>query len=283
VLASPAALRNVVATRHEVTAAQRAALGRVRRLMSFGAPVPVRLLRAVQQVMPAAELHTPYGMTEVLPVADISLAEIEAAGPGNGVCVGRPLPGVTLAVSPLSTLGVPEGDLTEQPEVTGEILVAADHVKDRYDRLWAVERESARTVGWHRTGDVGHLDHEGRLWVEGRLVHVVTTADGPLTPVGVEQRVEELDAVQAAAVVGVGPAGTQQVVAVVVPADESRRQVLADPTLSTAVRAAAGVPVTAVLTVDALPVDIRHASKVDRARVARWAERVLAGGRPGRL
>ena len=33
-------------------------------------------------------------MTEVLPVADITLAEIEAAGPGNGVCVGRPVPGV---------------------------------------------------------------------------------------------------------------------------------------------------------------------------------------------
>jgi hypothetical protein len=31
-----------------------------------------------------------------------------------------------------------------------------------------------------------------------------------------------------------------------------------------------------------LPVDIRHASKVDRSRVGRWAERVLAGGRAGR-
>ena len=30
--------------------------------------------------MPNAELHTPYGMTEVLPVSDITLAEIEAAG-----------------------------------------------------------------------------------------------------------------------------------------------------------------------------------------------------------
>jgi hypothetical protein len=31
-----------------------------------------------------------------------------------------------------------------------------------------------------------------------------------------------------------------------------------------------------------LPVDIRHASKVDRTRLARWADRVLAGGRVGR-
>ena len=33
-------------------------------------------------------------MTEALPVSDISLPEIEAAGPGNGVCVGQPRPGV---------------------------------------------------------------------------------------------------------------------------------------------------------------------------------------------
>ena len=47
-------------------------------------------------------------------------------------------------------------------------------------------------------------------------------------------------------------------------------------------RATAGVPVAAVLVADALPVDIRHAAKVDRARVAAWAGRVLAGERAGR-
>jgi hypothetical protein len=61
------------------------------------------------------------------------------------------------------------------------------------------------------------------------------------------------------------------------------RDVLAGPELSAAVRAVAGVPVAAVLIVPALPVDIRHASKIDRARVARWAERVLAGGAVGKL
>jgi acyl-coenzyme A synthetase/AMP-(fatty) acid ligase len=170
--------------------------------------------------------------------------------------------------------------------VTGEISVAAAHVKDRYDQLWAVQRASARDAGRHRTGDVGHLDADGRLWVEGRLVHVVTTTEGPVTPVGIEQRVESLDGVRAAAAVGVGPVGTQQVVVVVVPdGDAARRRaapLLASAPLSTAVRAAAGVPVAAVLVADALPVDIRHAAKVDRARVAAWAGRALAGRRAGR-
>jgi pimeloyl-ACP methyl ester carboxylesterase len=94
VFASPAALRNVLATAEGLTPQQRTSLAGVRLLMSAGAPVPVGLLRALQTLLPAAELHTPYGMTEVLPVTDISLPEIEAAGRGNGVCVGRPLPGV---------------------------------------------------------------------------------------------------------------------------------------------------------------------------------------------
>jgi hypothetical protein len=38
----------------------------------------------------------------------------------------------------------------------------------------------------------------------------------------------------------------------------------------------------AVLAVRSLPVDIRHASKIDRARLARWAEGVLSGARVGR-
>ena len=46
-------------------------------------------------------------------------------------------------------------------------------------------------------------------------------------------------------------------------------------------RAAAGLEVAAVLLTDALPVDIRHASKIDRARVAGWAEQVLAGRERG--
>jgi olefin beta-lactone synthetase len=285
IFASPAALRSVIATSAELSSEQRTALARVRLLMSAGAPVPATLLRSIQLLLPSAELHTPYGMTEVLPVADISLPEIEAAGTGNGVCVGRPLPGVKVQVSPLTALGQADGELTDEPHVTGEICIAAAHVKDRYDRLWATERRSSRTAGWHRSGDVGHFDDDGRLWVEGRLVHVVTTAAGPVTPVGIEQRIETLGEVVAAAVVGVGPVGSQQVVVVLVPTEGARRGkgALAGTAESTAVRAAAHVPVAAVLSVDALPVDIRHASKVDRARIARWAERLLAGERTGRL
>ncbi|SFO73035.1 Acyl-CoA synthetase (AMP-forming)/AMP-acid ligase II [Geodermatophilus dictyosporus] len=285
VFASPAALRRVAATAGGLSPAQRAALGRVRLLMSAGAPVPAALLRSLREVLPAADPHTPYGMTEALPVTDVSLAGIEAAGDGEGVCVGAPLPGVTVRVSPLSPEGSADGPLTDAPGVTGEVCVSAAHVKDRYDALWALERAASRDPGFHRTGDVGHLDAEGRLWVEGRLQHVVTTAAGVVTPVGVEQRVERLDGVAAAAAVGVGPAGAQVVVVVVVPSGRHgrparRRAGLAGAGLADEVRAAAGVEVAAVLTSPRLPVDVRHQSKVDRAEVARRAARFLAGARP---
>ena len=280
VFASPAALRGVQTTAGDLSPAQRTSLGRVRLLISAGAPVPAHLLRALQEVLPAAAAHTPYGMTEAMPVTDISLPEIEAAGPGNGVCVGRALAGVDVAVSPLDAFGTADAPLTCRPETTGEVCVRARHVKDRYDALWATERASSRNPGWHRTGDVGHVDAEGRLWIEGRLGHVVTTAAGAVTPVGPEQRVQLLAGVRAAAVVGVGPVGTQQVVVVVVPEGPplSARSPVADVALTDAVRAVAGVEVAAVLRAPELPVDIRHASKVDRGRLAQWATAVLDGG-----
>ena len=280
IFSSPAALRSVLTTAEALSSAQRTAFGGIRLVMSAGAPVPLGLLRSLGALLPAAEIHTPYGMTEALPVTDISLPEIEAAGPGNGVCVGRPLPGVDVTVSELSSLGAADGPLTAEAGSCGEVCVRADHLKDRYDALWAVQWSSSRNDGWHRTGDVGHLDEQGRLWIEGRLEHVISTANGVVTPVGVEQKAEALDAVGAAAVVGVGPVGVQQVVVVVVPEGVRRPRwsspVAAQPLLDD-VRRAADVEIAAVLVVPELPVDIRHASKVDRRKVQQWAGEVLAG------
>jgi acyl-coenzyme A synthetase/AMP-(fatty) acid ligase/pimeloyl-ACP methyl ester carboxylesterase len=277
VWASPASLQNVVDTAGSLGAHGAADLATVRLLMSAGAPVPARLLREVLALMPSARAHTPYGMTEVLPVADIDLAGLDAAGSGEGVCVGHPVPGAVVMISALDAAGSATGDRSPAPGVTGEILVSAPWAKDRYDRLWATQARSARDAGWHRTGDVGHLDDAGRLWVEGRLAHVVTTADGPVTPVGVEQRVLDLPGIRSAACVGIGPAGGQVIAVVVVPDPQpTRREALADPALAAQVRAAAGVPVAAVLVRRGLPVDVRHNSKIDRAALSAWATERLS-------
>ncbi|WNB84835.1 alpha/beta fold hydrolase [Cellulomonas sp. ATA003] len=282
VFASPAALTSVVAGADTLDDAGRRALAGVRLFLSAGAPVPPELLAAAGRLMPAAEPHTPYGMTEALPITDISLDGIRAAGQGEGVCVGRPVAGADLAISALDPSGAATGPVGRHVGVTGEILVSAPHVMARYDRLWLTHRAARRDAGWHRTGDVGHLDDEGRLWVEGRLAHVVTTPDGVLTPVGIERRVEGVDGVARAAAVGVGPRGVQAVVVVVETQPPAAKPGLADLDLTARVRAAVDVPVAAVLVTDALPTDVRHNSKIERTRLARWAEGVLAGGRTGR-
>lgn len=282
VFASPAALVNIVDTAPELSPRLRMPLLDVRLLMSAGAPVPTALLRRVAGLVPNAELHTPYGMTEVLPVSDISLREIEQAGDRSGVCVGRPIAGVEVAVDPLDADGNPVGSLSHEPEVVGEICVRAPHARDHYDKLWETTLAASRPEGWHRTGDVGHVDTEGRLWVEGRMVHIIRTSAGVVTPVTIEHAAESVPGVAHAAAVGVGPAGTQQVVVVVVGEDTGRTAGLAPLETAAQIRAQIHVDVAAVLEVPALPVDRRHNSKIDRTRIAAWAERVLAGGRVGR-
>ena len=283
---SPAALANVVATADDLDKEDRETFRAVRTFLSAGAPVPEPLLTEAAMLFPKAEPHTPYGMTEGLLLSDISLDGIREAAadddPLGGVCVGTPTASTRVRIAPLDADGLPTGELTNAPGVTGEIVVSAPHVKDAYDRLWLTDRASRRdsTPGerWHRTNDVGHLDEQGRLWVEGRLQHVLVTANGVRTPVGPEQRIERVPNVMRAAVVGVGPSGTQQAVAVLETVPAQDRPGLADADLAAAVRDASPLPLAAVLVVPKLPTDIRHNSKIDRTRLAAWATRVLAGG-----
>jgi acyl-coenzyme A synthetase/AMP-(fatty) acid ligase/pimeloyl-ACP methyl ester carboxylesterase len=284
VFASPAALKNVVATSEDLSSDQKEALGHARLLLSAGAPVPAETLAAAARLVPNAEAHTPYGMTEVMPVADIGLADIEAVGDGEGVCVGYPVDGVDVAISAIDFEGRSVGELTSDAGVLGEVCIRAAHMRNGYDKLWMTENEASQPAGWHRSGDVGHLDDDGRLWIEGRIGHVITAPDGPVTPVGIEHAVAALDIVDLAAVVGVGPVGTQQVVVVLSLVEGGRRASLASEDLADRVRDVAGpVDIAAVLVVPSVPVDKRHNSKIDRTRIAAWAAKVLAGGRMGRI
>lgn len=273
--ASPAALANVLRTGSDTPDPRTSHL---RLVLSAGAPVPASVLRRMRQRRPGIDAHTPYGMTECLPVADISLDEIDAAGTGRGVCVGRPVDGALVVIAPLgfdATMPI----TTLDTGVTGEVMVRTAWMSDGYDRRWATEREARPIDGngtvWHRSGDVGHLDGDGRLWVEGRSVHVVHTDHGPVTPVPVEVAAETIAGIERAAAVGVGPIGCQQLVVVIEAAGDAG---LAPAATVAAVRAAVTTaPVAAVLTAPSLPVDIRHNTKIDRAAVAEWAARVLAG------
>ncbi|MEO6124737.1 MAG: alpha/beta fold hydrolase [Ilumatobacteraceae bacterium] len=297
VFASPAALANVCRT----AALGDRRLSELRLVLSAGAPVPIATLRATAALAPNAELHTPYGMTECLPVADVELADRELAdreladreladrelagdsAGGAGVCVGRPVDGVEVMIAPLD-FDAAEPVVAVAAGRTGEVLVRAPWLSDGYDQLWQTQYQARPAAAdgrvWHRSGDVGRVDADRRLWIEGRNVHVIHTVDGPVTPVPIEIAVEQLDGIERAAAVGVGPRGVQQLVVVV--ENSAVGDGLADDAVAAAVRSEVEAPVAAVLTVGALPVDIRHNTKIDRVAVARWASAVLAGDRAKR-
>ena len=84
VFAAPAALDGVLATQEGLSPAGREALGALRLVLSAGAPVPQRILEAFGRLAPGAELHTPYGMTEALSIADIDLVDARGRGARPG-------------------------------------------------------------------------------------------------------------------------------------------------------------------------------------------------------
>lgn len=265
VFASPAALANVVKTATK----DMAHLRTVRLVMSAGAPVPIKTLQEVSRLCPNAELHTPYGMTEALPVADVSLSDLIRIGTGQGVCVGKPVVGCDVRID----------------NHTSELLVSAPWMSAGYDSLWLTQHNArpvvntdGHTVTWHRTGDVGHIDSEGNVWIEGRLVHVIHTSRGPVAPVPLEIAIEALPNVVRAAAVGVGPVDVEQIVIVIETIDSSDGPANAE--LSHAVRAAlAPLTISSVWTTKKLPVDIRHNSKIDRTAVSKQMSQILAGAK----
>ena len=297
---SPTALRAVVDSGETLDPGRRAVLAGLRLLLVAGAPVPVDLLERAAALLPAATLATPYGMTEALPLTEVTLDELRSAS-GRGVLVGRPLIGVDIAIAPLDPEGVPATSLAEwavverspgesdsttahsahEVGVTGEIVVRCAWMRDRYDRRWATQHRADSPRGWHRTGDVGHVDEQGRLWVEGRLAHVLSCPEGPVTPVAAELVAQRAARVPLAALVGVGPHGAQVPVIVLLAPGPSLGLADVDVTARVrgAVREATGLDLAAVLTMRSLPVDVRHRSKVDRTRIGREAALYLAGER----
>jgi acyl-CoA synthetase (AMP-forming)/AMP-acid ligase II/pimeloyl-ACP methyl ester carboxylesterase len=291
VFASPAAYTNVAATVGDLDAEQKAACEQVELVLSAGAPVPLDLMNAIAEVFPNASIHSPYGMTEGLLLTDIDRTGVtEAAATGGlGVCVGTPIDGVELALAPIDAAGDSAEDLLQGEAARnrlGEFVVSAAHIKSGYDNLWRTTADSARDdlhgLTWHRTNDIGHIDDAGRVWLEGRLQHVVTTARGPVGPGGLEALIDTDAEVSRSAVVGIGPTGTQALVAVLDTENTSLSPGLAPLELTARLRQqvlqVSGHDLSAVLVAPEFPTDIRHNSKIDRSRLAVWADSVLAGG-----
>jgi len=270
-------------------------LPHLRTVVSAGAPVPGTVIRRFRQVMaPSARVLTPYGATECLPVAVLDdaaiLNETQArTDDGEGVCVGREAPGVQVRIveivdGPLPTMR----DAAEvAPGEVGELLVAGDRCTEAYlvppSGLGVDHNPTAKVIDtdtgtiWHRLGDVGWRDGQGRLWYLGRKAHrVVTTTPAGERIVRYTEAIEPVlnlhPAVRRTALVGVVRNGVTLPVVCV----ELRPGRWSWPSVVAELRErAAAHPRTQGLVEfvrhPGFPVHVRHNAKIGRERLAQWA------------
>jgi acyl-coenzyme A synthetase/AMP-(fatty) acid ligase len=135
---------------------------------------------------------------------------------------------------------------------------------------------------WHRMGDVGYLDDQGRLWMCGRKGHRVQTGSDTLFSLPTEAIFDQHPAVARSALVGVprpGASTPDDVVPVIViePAEgvtvgpDVTGELLALSSSHPRTRAISRVLVHP----GPLPTDVRHNAKINRERLALWAAKEL--------
>jgi acyl-CoA synthetase (AMP-forming)/AMP-acid ligase II len=279
-----------------VLAKHGAKLPTVRRVTSAGAPVPPDVIARMRELLPDdAQLWTPYGATECLPVTVIEGRELQATGEaterGAGTCVGRAVPPNEVRIIRIADDAIAEwrDDLLVGAGQVGEITVAGPTATDTYFRRDEATRlakiretrpdGSTRTV--HRMGDLGWIDGEGRLWFCGRKTQrVIVDALTTLCTEQIEPVFNTHPDVRRSALVGIGARGTQTPVLCVELRDgvgrdrrariERELRHLGEGLVHTA-------KVQTFLFHSGFPVDIRHNAKIGREKLALWAAHQLRG------
>lgn len=263
----------------------------VRRVFSAGAPVSPEILRRMTRLLtgPDAEMFTPYGATEALPVCSIGAREVlartaERTREGAGTCVGKLFPNVQLKI-----IEIADGALDSFKQARelpagqiGEIVVRGPMVTREYFRQPEATARAKIPDGdgfWHRMGDVGYLDADGNLWFCGRKAHMVETPLGRLYTDCIEPIFNTHPRVFRTALVGIGKRPSQTPAIVIETETWYRpngREIggILIPELREIARpfpAAAAIERFLVYP-GALPVDVRHNIKINREELSVWAE-----------
>ena len=283
---SPALLTRVGRHGHE----QGIKLPTLRRVISAGAPVYAQVLEWFSSMLqPPAEIFTPYGATESLPVSSIGSGEILAetaarTAEGAGVCVGRPVEGMQVAIIKISDepiecwsedLCLPDGQIGEIT-VRGPVVTQAYFNRPESTALAKIADPAGGVR--HRMGDLGYFDEQGRLWFCGRKAHRVVTADETLYTVPCEAIFNNHPRVRRTALVGVPSRKAQQPVLCVElepgAAGNSTKE-LTSQLLGLGAAHAHTRAIRTILYHPSFPVDIRHNSKIFREQLALWAQHQL--------
>jgi len=270
IIAAPALIERLLAAHGEC---ERAFAG-LRHINTGGGPVFPDLLERLAAAAPQAEITALYGSTEAEPIAELSrtamkAADIQRVAGGDGLLVGQVAPGMGLEILP-DRFGTPIGPLASEdikelslpPGEPGEIIVSGANVVGAYLNS-RHNRETKIRVGsevWHRTGDAGYRDSEGRLWLLGRCEARIHDGEGIVYPFSVE----------AAARACIGPCRVA-----FASIEGSRVIVVEDKSIDSRklLSALSWAKIAEIVTVNKIPVDPRHNSKIDHAALVKMLRR----------
>lgn len=244
----------------------------LRRIVTGGAPVRDDQLRRWRDTWPATDIVVAFGSSEAEPVASMSADERLAVRHSKpGFCVGVPVTAVRAKVVGITRAPLDHIQETS-PGAIGELLVSGPHVCRDYagNEEAFVEnkvRDADGTI-WHRMGDTGYFDDDGRFWLVGRVHSTIRRGGVDLHAQLIESAVRGDDPrIRRVAALGLPDAALGERLAIVVEADA------ADLRADLEVRLAAASPPMPVdqmiVTRTPLPVDPRHNSKVDYGRLRR--------------
>ena len=168
-----------------------------------GAPLEGEVLRFFERV--GIPVYQGYGMAEASPVISTN-----APGHNRLGSVGRPMPG--------SDVKIDQGE-----KGIGEILTRGPHVMKGYYQRPDLTQEIVDKEGWLHTGDVGYLDKDGYLIVQGRRKNLIVLGSGKnVHPEELEGLIFDHPDISEGCVLGATAsqgitAGTEEVCAIVVP------------------------------------------------------------------
>lgn len=180
-----------------------------------GAPAEESLVE--RSLIEGVPIYPTYGTTETASQIATATPNQVAARPGT---VGRPLLGTTVTICD-------ESGRPLEPGESGQIAVSGPTVCAGY--LDDEQTDAARCEHGFLTGDVGHLDEEGRLWLADRASDEIVTGGENVDPAEVRDVLEHHPSIAAAAVVGVpDEQWGESVGALLVPSDPENPPTSAD-------------------------------------------------------
>ncbi|BDD73891.1 MULTISPECIES: 4-coumarate--CoA ligase family protein [Streptomyces] len=170
-------------------------LSSLRYIVSAAAPLDARLAAACSQRLGLPPVGQAYGMTELSPGTHVvPLDAMADAPPGT---VGRLIAGTEMRIVSLTDPGtdLPAGE-------SGEILIRGPQIMKGYLGRPDATAAMIDEEGWLHTGDVGHVDADGWLFVVDRVKELIKYKGFQVAPAELEAHLLTHPGVADAAVVG---------------------------------------------------------------------------------